>query len=121
MKDKMIEEMAKNCKNCSHYKVCDKKLELKYYFDNHDCEHYQPKLPKDSVVLSRELYNEMVDDVKVSKEKLARIIDSAKDKARKETAEKIYNFVERHIVDDAEVELMVKEWFKEQFGVEIKE
>ena len=41
--------------------------------------------------------------------------------ARKETAEKIYNFVERYIMDDAEVELMVKKWFKKQFGVEIKE
>ena len=56
MKDKenQFEEIAKSCKNCVCNVVCDKKLDLKYFFDNHDCEHYQPKLPKDSVVLSRE-------------------------------------------------------------------
>lgn len=55
-KEKQIEEAAKSCKNCICNSVCDKKLDLKYFFDNHDCEHYQPKLPKDSVILSKAKY-----------------------------------------------------------------
>lgn len=50
-------QITKSCKNCVHNVVCDKKLDLKYFFDNHDCEHYQPKLPEDSVVLSKTDYS----------------------------------------------------------------
>ena len=63
-KKNQIEEMAKNCKNCICNAVCDKKLNLRYFFDNHDCEHYQPKLPKDSVVLSNEEYEKLQNENK---------------------------------------------------------
>lgn len=83
---------------------------------------------EDSVVLSRELYNEMVDDVKVSKEKLVRIIDSAKDKERKETAEKWYNKVKELYLENVGEQVFEHNWFgvqinkfAKQFGIEIKE
>ena len=56
MKDKE-KQITKSCKNCVCNAVCDKKLNLRYYFDNHDCEHYQPKLLKDSVVISKERFD----------------------------------------------------------------
>lgn len=69
----------------------------------------------------KELYNlgyRKLDDHAIMVLRKAKGIEN---RIRKETAEKIYNFVERYIMDDYEVELMVKEWFKEEFGCEIKE
>ena len=87
----------------------------------------------DSVVLSRELYNEMVDDVKVSKEKIARIIDCTKEETSKEMVEKIFekiknkiNEIEKFYFDNGKIGyngLTIRELNKiaEQFGIEIKE
>lgn len=62
MEEKQIEE--RTCYNCNHYCACEEVARIhgsswvNYIFNNSDiakrCEHYQPELPEDSVVLSRE-------------------------------------------------------------------
>ena len=93
---KEIEEMARvvsmNCGECDTCKFLGKatnKIDCIDFFAANELYEQGYRQCKDKVVLSREEYEEMIADIKVSKEKLARIIDSAKDKARKETAEKI--------------------------------
>ena len=133
MNDKeMIEEMAR----VLHDRIINKTWRAKKVAK----ELYEIIIPKDSVVLSREEYEELRQNLdKLRQTERANILAEIADggtschwceeenqkigyeKGSKETAEKIYNFVERYIMDDAEVELMVKEWFEKQFSVEIKE
>ena len=128
-KEKQTEEMVKSCKNCVHNVVCDKKLNLKYFFDNHDCEHYQPKLSKDSVVLSKEEWECLHNDY-------AKALYNARKNERKETAEKFIKECKKYKVKkfspigidqrDAGVTwIEMPEWkfdeFIKQFEAEIKE
>ena len=115
MKDReMIEKMAKSCKNCICNAVCDKKLELKYYFDNHDCEHYQPKLPEDNIVLSKEEYGSKLQDAYDNG------VEWGTELGSKETAEKIAKYLfSICILED--IPHCMEKYFKKQFGVEIKE
>ena len=88
-KKKQIEEMAKDIKaSLTHH--LPKTILYPYIAQDMYALGYR-KIPEGAVVLTVEEYKEMVDDVKVSKEKLARIIDSAKAKARKETAREIFD------------------------------
>ena len=140
MKDKeMIEEMAKekckhftksvcykidcktqcryygkaNCHNCSHKSICT-------YFENCDCEqevkeygckHYQPKIDKDSVVLSREEYD--------SCQKLITELTIESCKARKETAEKFLQLAYDRCLEKSFIKKV--EELAKSLGVEIKE
>lgn len=83
------------------------------------------KIPEDSVVMTREYYNEMVDDVKVSKEKLAHIIDSTKAKTRKETAREILKDLVGHTMEDDGWSWTVNkediQWLAEKYDVEVEE
>lgn len=131
--EKQIEEMAKHgcydgCasglrKFCEEYdgKPCKNMVRIASGL----FEQNYRKLPKDSVVLTRELYNEMVDDVKMSKEKLARIIDNAKEKGSKETAEKILNELVGHTLEDDGWHWTISkgdiQWLADKYKVEIKE
>lgn len=84
-KQKQIEEMAKSCKNCIHYNICslwsttdiDEEESYKYCYGN-----YQPKIPEDAVVLTRE----------ESLQELRAFAKNVTERVRKETAEK---FAER--------------------------
>lgn len=136
MKDKEIEGMQiRICNACKQYKKCDKELcTMSELVAKELSRFYQPKLPEDSVVLSKEKYSdylilqqnhefirEKAKELQADNERLYKNLGKFKGLVSKETAEKIYDFVERYIMDDAEVELLVKQWFEEQFGVEIKE
>ena len=110
LKEKKIEEMTKSCKNCVCNAVCDKKLDLKYFFDNHDCEYYQPKLPEGTVVLSSKQCVEIVQDN----------FNIGYERGSNETAEKILNLIETFCSDNEFIEI-IKSVITKQFGVEIKE
>lgn len=73
-------------------------------------------LPENAVVLTWELYNEMIDDVKVSKEKLARIIDSAKAKTSKETVREILDKVDKESNGQT---IQITNLLRKQYGVEV--
>lgn len=155
-----IEEMA-NCKKCIHNEMCIDKIScgvLTASKDGHlklKCKYYQPKLPKDSVVLSREEYKTLLNqnkglteengqlrlennDLETQYEKiyeqaeqnvLANIADGGtschwcieqhEKKARKETAEKILQFIYDRVIDKHFIKKA--EEFAQQFGVEIKD
>ena len=80
-------------------------------------EHYQPKLPKDSVVLSKEEYELLTNDL--DKHDYGEF-ESGYSQGSKETAEKIYSFAVDFYDGSEQWELFLLR-FKEKFGVEIKE
>ena len=126
MKDKeMIEEMAKVIKSANEInciRTCDN---CNYYNDDSKCisfgqaialyEQGYRKLPKDSVVLSRERYEYLT----ICLEKFEEIMNDIKKQERKETAEKILKWVKEHY--DGVGWKLVETYFKEQFNVEIVE
>ena len=88
------------CYNCIHFPLCFEQksgVNLGLASEN-DCCYYQSKLPEDSVVLSREEYNDLIlakktfasDGEEVSSDTLLSTFKGIKEQARKETAEKIY-------------------------------
>ena len=81
-------------------------------------EHYQPKLPEDSVVLSKEEFSKALTDNFNMGKKEAQFYSErvAIPTTRKETAEKIYTFVNSLGTHNWE---RFEEFIK-QFGVEIK-
>lgn len=122
-KEKQIEEMAKVIKDTwlvdlegNTYSVCE-------FLDSVDIEsiarellkHYQPKLPKDSVVLSREEYQKNI--LKANSDGYS----AGKIDGSKETAEKILNFLRKDNGVNAWSIIKYEKFIKEQFGVEIKE
>lgn len=97
MKDKeIIEEMA-NCYKCVCKPVCMKTADINEkqmlswneYIKQYGCQYYQPKLPEDSVVLSREEY------IDLSRNYVGEQVAQA----RKETAEKILKGVKKRTVN----------------------
>lgn len=87
-------------------------------------EHYQPKLPEDSVVLSKEEY----DEIKIYKSyipEMKKAFDKVRNAAIKETAEKILKPLYDACKDDSYgqmvVDFAILENLAKQFGVEIKE
>ena len=108
MKDKeMIEEMVKSCKNCICNPVCDKKLNLRYFFDNHDCEYYQPKLPEDSVA-NQKLFDEFV---KFAKDKFNLTIVKDNINGKEYTFEELFGnvFEDGVVLSREELEQMVRD------------
>ena len=101
-------------------------------------EHYQPKLPEDSVVLSREEY-ERLKRVENEKDRLYEIkldlenqliekgwtdyegADEIEKRARKEAVEKIYTKIKDSFLINSKNCYKLKLWIKEQFGVDIYE
>ena len=156
MKDKeMIEEMA-NCFKCVCKPVCMKTADVvkeqelvswNEYIKQYGCKHYQPKLPKDSVVLSREEYEKLIAPrVFISKKELTDreitkklemsefsvIQDSGtiemiplRQDIEKETAEKIlmplYDACKEDTYGQVVVDFSILENLAKQFGVEVKE
>lgn len=131
------------CYNCIHFPLCfaqkgGANLELA---SENDCCYYQSKLPKDSVVLSREEYEMLANQYKNLEIKYSNLCDNyrlCKDanetlkqnviNTRKETAEK-YHKAMRKVIHErdyiggyAEIGLQEEnDEIAEQFGVEIKE
>lgn len=120
--EKQIEEMEMAreihkallyCKNNSRCRNCEFKNDTPMSFCKAEyiakviSEKYQPKLPEDSVVLSREeaerFRGQTINIAKV------------KSQERKEMAEKIYRKLQGHRTT------YVKKWIEKKFGVEIKE
>lgn len=141
-KEKQIEEMAKSDKDLMQ--LC------KLLFENWDgtvinvaktvLEHYQPKLPEDSVVLSREEKQEYENLVKLLiydkpiKSRVYEFVKDTKYQASKETAEKYKGFIRELLTNgddsittyygDVKYRLIREDDLQElakQFGVEIKE
>lgn len=146
-KEKQIEEMA-NCEKCVCKPVCMKTADIvkeqeflswNEYVKSYGCKHYQPKLPKDSVVLTREEYKEL----KHYENEMYRlqsvvdqltnegwdILDEKEEKIRKserkETAEKILNELVGHTFeDDGWTWTVSKEdiqWLADKYGIKIKD
>ena len=92
-------------------------------------EHYQPKLPEDSVVLSKEEYNLLINikkffetaDNEISAGNLLVYLKELIAQERKETAEKIYTKIKNSFLMDNKNRYKLKLWIKEQFGVNIYE
>ncbi len=151
-KEKQIEEMA-NCFNCVCKPVCMKTADINKeqellswneYIKQYGCKHYQPKLPEDSVVLSKEEYENIYEQAEQNV--LANIADGGtschrcieqhEKKASKETAEKFIKECKKYKVkkfspigisqrDTGVLWIEMPEWkfdeLAKQFGVEIKE
>lgn len=104
----------KTCSNCIHYEICslwsttdlDQDEAYKYCFD-----HYKSKLSEDSVVLTRKEYEKLNMKYISALEQL--------EKKDKETAEKILKWLKKSCTFFGFD--FVEAYFKEQFGVEIKE
>jgi hypothetical protein len=129
-KEKQIEEMA-NCKNCVHEDICQ--LRTYSYCEEEvkekGCEHYQPKLPEDSVVLSREEYKllfdikkkfETADGDEITAVSLLMWLKELTAQERKEAAEKIIDLIKTFCPDKKFIET-ISHIISERFGVEIKE
>ena len=82
------------------------------------------KLPKDSVVLSREEYKRITTEL-VTEQRATEIAKEYFEKIRKETAEKIlqplYNACKEDTYGQVVVDFAILENLAKQFGVEIKE
>lgn len=121
-KEQQIEEMAKV--------IDDRLIEARvwlgsmnrgkgYWIAQKLVENYQPKLPEDSVVLSREEY----DEIKIYKSyipEMKKAFDKVRNAAIKETAEKILEKIRNSFWMNGTNRYALKLWLKEQFGVEIK-
>lgn len=86
-------------------------------------EHYQPKLPEDSVVLSKEEYEvlKIKEEEKHWFETCMTVWKNAKIYSSEETAKKIYTKIKDSFLMDSENRYKLKLWLKEQFGVDIYE
>ena len=135
-KEKAIEEMAKVIKSANEIdciRTCDT---CKYYDDNTKCISFGQsialynagyrKLPEDSVVLSREELNDL--DYKAYSRGVccaSEKVFEQKEKARKETAEKIlrdlYSEATSNVSETVELTTFQIEQLAKQFGLEIKE
>ena len=78
------------CYNCIHFPLCfaqkgGANLELA---SENDCCYYQSKLPEDSVVISKEEYKRITEEL-VTEQRATEIAKEYFEKIRKETAEKI--------------------------------
>ena len=117
------------CYNCIHFPLCfaqkgGANLELVS-----DCCYYQPKLPEDSIVLSKEEYNLLINikkffetaDSEISAKNLLVYLKELIAQERKETAEKIYTKIKDSFLMDSKNRYKLKIWIKEQFGVNIYE
>ena len=114
------------CYNCIHFPLCfaqkgGANLELAS-----DCCYYQPKLPEDSIVLSKEEYERITKEL-VTEQRATEIAKEYFEKIRKETTEKIFKMLiskldsnqflsGKRIIMEVDVENLAK-----QFDVEIKE
>jgi phage pi2 protein 07 len=92
------------------------------YVKEYGCKHYQPKLPEDSVVLSREEYKQLLDNaIRVDVEYLYNELA----KASKETAEKILFDLVGHTFEcdgwTYTVDVDDVKWLADKYKVEIKE
>jgi hypothetical protein len=129
---KQIEEMTK-CENCVHHEMCIDKISCGVLTADKDgllkleCKYYQPKLPEDSVILSREEYDDMF-SFKTTRGGFYNILDTVRKVERKETAEKIWFRAStivnktKHLVQGREYLHLdaLKEIIK-QFGVDLGE
>ena len=139
--EKQIEEMAKKICNACKTRVSEQqcnsyKREVYGYCSmckiiaKELLKHYQPKLPKDSVVLSREEYEKLTKKL-VTEQRAKEIAQEYFGIVRKETAEKIIHLVgmlpiprqvsNRYGVGFENALTVVKLEIAKQFGVEIKE
>lgn len=102
-------------------------------------EHYQPKLPEDSVVLSRDNYNRLKRDSELYEarhEEKLKFFEKVYNQASKETAEKIFNDIIQALEErkdkveafygvaesvGADIAIRTVKELAKQFGVEIKE
>ena len=92
-------------------------------------EYYQPKLPIDSVVLSKKEYNLLINikkffetaDSEISAGNLLVYLKELIAQERKETAEKIYTKIKDSFLMDNKNRYKLKLWIKEQYGVDIYE
>ena len=92
-------------------------------------EHYQPKLSEDSVVLSKEEYEDYKKHVDNCVEEYHRGQHEAElyykniqiPRECKETAKKIYTKIKDSFLMDSKSRYKLKLWLKEQFGVDIYE
>lgn len=121
------------CYNCIHFPLCFAQkggVNLGLTSEN-DCCYYQSKLPKDSVVLSREEYERITKEL-VTEQRATEIAKEYFEKIRKETADKIFevlyqwldleNIEKYGFVTIQKFDFLRK--FREiykQFGLEIKE
>ena len=131
-KQEQIDEMARKICIFTHhwkrYKTCKECFEANEYA----CQTYKNckafieegyrKLPEDSVVLSREELNDLEykaysRGVCFASEK----VFEQKEKASKETAEKIYTKIKDSFLMNSNNRYALKLWIKQQFGLEIKE
>ena len=86
------------CYSCIHFPLCFEQkgganLELA---SENDCCYYQPKLPEDSVVISREEYKRITEEL-VTEQRATEIAKEYFEKIRKEIAEKFYDKVNENI------------------------
>ena len=81
-------------------------------------EHYQPKLPKDSVVLSKEEYERITKEF-VTEQRATEIAKEYFEKTRKETAEKFLQLAYDRCLEKSFIKKV--EELAKQFSVEIKE
>ena len=101
------------CYNCIHFPLCFAQKGDANLNEN-DCCYYQPKLPKNSVVLSKEEYERITKEL-VTEQRATEIAKEYFEKIRKETAEKIYTFINSFGTHNWERFIN----FIKQFGVEI--
>jgi hypothetical protein len=138
----MKDKAKQNCNNCVHKAVCFERANIEdidgkeseamksweEYVKQYGCQYYQPKLPKDSVVLSREEYDKLQTDMRrLTYQNCNLTIENKNLKEDfnieilkgKETAEKILKDLKLLVPDNALG--IVTRYFKEIIGVEIKE
>ena len=119
------------CYNCIHFPLCFAQkgaanLELA---SENDCCYYQSKLPIDSIVLSKEEYNLLINikkffetaDSEISAGNLLVYLKELIAQERKETADKIYTKIKNSFLMDNKNRYKLKLWIKEQYGVDIYE
>lgn len=92
-------------------------------------EHYQPKLPVDSVVLSKEEFEDYKKHIDTCTEEYHRGQHETElyykniqiPRERKETAEQIYNKIKDSFLMDSKNRYAFKLWLEKEFGVDIYE
>ena len=132
-KAKQIEEMA-NCFKCVCKPVCMKTADISKeeellswneYVKSYGCKHYKPKIDQDKeVVLTKEEYNLIDHNIKHLEgvcnnlEEYASQLEKELKQARKETAEKIIDFIEEKDKKAGKFSIYKKllEELKEKFG-----
>lgn len=133
-RQKEIEETKKSCTDCLHYEICslwtttdlDEDEAYKYCYG-----HYRPRIPKDSVLITREEYESMQKLFTYDKPMLDRIyifIKEIKGQAHKETVREVLNLILSNISEikyDGVCEKLVyiEDIIKiaKQFGVEVEQ